>query len=115
VAAAATNHHDLWLLYAPSPVVGDDDLPFVPGLDLAGTVREAPEDAAVSAGDRVVLCPNQTRGRCEFCRERPENFCERFSLFHGAFAERAVAPTDRLVSSPTAWTSATPRPSRRRP
>jgi NADPH2:quinone reductase len=100
VAAAVTNHHDLWLMYAPSPLVGEDDLPFVPGLDLAGTVREAPEDAAVSAGDRVVLCPNQTCGRCEFCREGPENFCERFSLFHGAFAEQAVAPADRLVPVP---------------
>jgi len=100
VAAAATNHHDLWLMYAPSPLVGEDDLPFVPGLDLAGTVREAPDDAAVSAGDRVVLCPNQTCGHCECCREGPENLCETFSLFHGAFAEQAVAPADRLVRVP---------------
>lgn len=100
VAAAATNHHDLWLMYAPSPLVGEDDLPFVPGLDLAGTVREAPADSGLEAGDRVVLCPNQTCGRCERCREGPENLCEQFSLFHGAFAERAVAPADRLVPLP---------------
>lgn len=102
VAAAATNHHDLWLMHAPSPLVGEDDLPFIPGLDCAGTVREAPDGAAVEAGDRVVLCPNQTCGTCEFCREGPENLCERFSLFHGAFAEQVTAPADRLVALPDA-------------
>ncbi|MFB6171659.1 MAG: alcohol dehydrogenase catalytic domain-containing protein [Haloarculaceae archaeon] len=100
VAAAATNHHDLWFMYAPSRLVGEDDLPFVPGLDCAGTVREAPDDASVEPGDRVVLCPNQTCGTCEFCREGPENLCERFSLFHGAFAEQVAVPADRLVPLP---------------
>lgn len=102
VAAAATNHHDLWLMHSPSSLLAGDDLPFVPGLDCAGTVREAPDDAAVEPGDRVVLCPNQTCGTCEFCREGPENLCERFSLFHGAFAERVTAPADRLVALPDA-------------
>lgn len=100
VAAAATNHHDLWLMYGPSPLIGEDDLPFIPGLDCAGTVREAPDNAAVEAGDRVVLCPNQTCGSCEFCREGPENLCKRFSLFHGAFAEQVTAPADRLIPLP---------------
>jgi NADPH2:quinone reductase len=44
-------------------------LPFVPGSEIAGIVREAPEDAAVKPGDRVAA------------------FCAL-----GGFAERAVAP-----------------------
>ncbi len=44
-------------------------LPFVPGSEIAGIVREAPDDAAVQAGDRVAA------------------FC-----VLGAFAELAVAP-----------------------
>jgi NADPH2:quinone reductase len=44
-------------------------LPFVPGSEIAGVVREAPEDAAVKAGDRVAA------------------FCGL-----GGFAELAVAP-----------------------
>jgi NADPH2:quinone reductase len=44
-------------------------LPFVPGSEIAGVVREAPEDAAVKAGDRVAA------------------FCAL-----GGFAELAVAP-----------------------
>jgi NADPH2:quinone reductase len=45
------------------------DLPFVPGSEVGGIVRSAPEDAAVKAGDRVAA------------------FC-----FLGGFAEVAVAP-----------------------
>lgn len=100
VTAASLNRHDLWLLETPSPVVGEDDLPFVPGLDLAGTVSEAPADAPVEPGDRVVHCPHRTCGTCRFCREGPENRCERFSLFHGAFAEKVAVPADRLVRLP---------------
>lgn len=100
VTAASLNRHDLWLLQTPSPVVDEDDLPFVPGLDLAGTVVDAAADAPVAAGDRVVHCPHRTCGRCSYCREGPENRCERFSLFHGAFAERVAVPVDRLVVLP---------------
>ena len=45
------------------------DLPFVPGSEVAGVVRSAPDDSALSAGDRVAA------------------FC-----FLGGFAECAVAP-----------------------
>src|ERR1700761_3984886 len=45
------------------------DLPFIPGSEVGGVVRSAPEDAAVKAGDRVAA------------------FC-----MLGGFAEVAVAP-----------------------
>src|SRR5262249_53515965 len=45
-------------------------LPFIPGSEVAGVVREAPDDAGVEPGDRVAA----------FCGE-------------GGFAEVAVAPT----------------------
>jgi len=48
----------------------------------------------------VVLCPNETCGTCEFCREAPENLCENFSLYHGGLAERALVDADRLVVLP---------------
>jgi NADPH2:quinone reductase len=49
------------------------DLPFVPGSEVAGVVRSAPEGSGVSAGERVAAC-----------------------VMLGAFAEVAVAP-DFLV------------------
>ncbi|MFC6615902.1 alcohol dehydrogenase catalytic domain-containing protein [Halopenitus salinus] len=101
VEACAINRHDLWILEGDSAMVDADDLPFVSGLDVAGTVRAVGEGVTdVAPGDEVVLCPNETCGRCRFCREGPENLCESFSLYHGGLAESARVSADRLVRRP---------------
>jgi NADPH:quinone reductase-like Zn-dependent oxidoreductase len=100
VEACSLNRHDLWILDGDSAMVDGDDLPFVSGLDVAGTVAAVGEGAEVSVGDRVLLCPNETCGTCRYCREGPENLCERFSLFHGGLAEAALVPADRLLALP---------------
>jgi NADPH2:quinone reductase len=56
------------------------DLPFVPGSEVGGVVRSAPDGAAVKAGDRVAA------------------FC-----FLGAFAEVAVAPEYMVFPIPGEW------------
>ena len=101
VEAASINRHDLWILEGNNTGYSADDLPFVSGLDLAGTVRAVGEDVStVEPGDRVVRCPNQTCGSCRFCREGPENLCASFSFEHGGLAEVAVVDADRLVTLP---------------
>ena len=100
VEACAINRHDLWILEGDSAMVSTDELPFVSGLDVAGVVDAVGEDVTVEPGDRVVLCPNETCGTCQFCREGPENLCESYSLFHGGLAEQAVVAADRLVPLP---------------
>ena len=101
VEACSINHHDLWILEGDSAMVDTDDLPFVSGLDVAGVVESVGDGVdSVESGDRVVLCPNETCGRCRFCREGPENRCEQFSLYHGGLAESACVDADRLVSLP---------------
>jgi NADPH:quinone reductase-like Zn-dependent oxidoreductase len=100
VEACSINRHDLWILQGDSALVPEGALPFVSGLDAAGVVREAGEDAAVSEGDRVLLCPNRTCGTCEYCREGPETLCEAFMLYHGALAEQALVEASRLVPLP---------------
>lgn len=100
VAAAAVNHHDLWLLRGEAGLDADD-LPFVSGVDVAGTVAAVGDDVSeLTPGDRVVLCPNQTCGSCRQCREGPENRCAEYDLFHGGFAEQFAAPADRLIPIP---------------
>lgn len=101
VEACSINRHDLWILEGDSAMVDTDDLPFVSGLDAAGVVGDVGDGVDdVETGDRVVLCPNETCGRCRFCREGPENRCEQFSLYHGGLAETARVDADRLVSLP---------------
>jgi NADPH2:quinone reductase len=101
VAACSINHHDLWILEGDSAMVDADDLPFVSGLDVAGTVAAVGDGVdAVAPGDEVVLCPNETCGTCRFCREGPENTCAEFSLYHGGLAESALVDADRLIELP---------------
>ncbi|MES3517464.1 MAG: zinc-binding dehydrogenase [Natronomonas sp.] len=108
VEACSINRHDLWILEGDSAMVDADDLPFVSGLDVAGVVRSVGDGVdSVAAGDRVVLCPSETCGRCRFCREGPENQCENFSLFHGGLAESARVDADRLIRLPESVESTT--------
>jgi NADPH:quinone reductase-like Zn-dependent oxidoreductase len=101
VAAASLNRHDLFVLRGESAATDAADLPFVSGLDLAGTVAAVgPGVDGVTVGDRVMLCPNRTCGTCRFCRDGPENLCEGFGLYHGAFAEQARVDADRLLALP---------------
>jgi NADPH2:quinone reductase len=100
VEACSINRHDLWILQGDSAMVSGDELPFVSGLDVAGTVSHVGRGASISEGDRVLLCPNQTCGSCSFCREGPENLCSSFSLYHGGLASQAVVDADRLIALP---------------
>lgn len=100
VHACSINRHDLWILQGDSAMVTEGALPFVSGLDVAGVVREVGPGTSVEAGDRVLLCPNQTCGSCEYCREGPENLCQSFMLYHGGLAERAAVDADRLIQLP---------------
>ncbi|WP_251344122.1 alcohol dehydrogenase catalytic domain-containing protein [Haloplanus halophilus] len=101
VEACSINHHDLWILNGESSMVDPTDLPFVSGLDVAGTVSDVGEGVTgVEPGDRVVLCPNETCGTCRFCREGPENLCADYSLYHGGLAESARVEASRLLRLP---------------
>lgn len=100
VEAASLNHRDLWPLKRDGG--GEPDrLPYVPGGDLAGEVIELGDtDADLERGDRVVLCPLITCGDCRFCRNGPENMCERYRSYDGGFAEQALVEAERLVPLP---------------
>jgi NADPH:quinone reductase-like Zn-dependent oxidoreductase len=79
VRAAALNHLDLFVLKGlpgASP-----SFPWVMGGDGAGVVEAVGRGvAAVKPGDRVLLNPGISCGRCDFCLSGEHSLCESYSL-----------------------------------
>ncbi|MFL5304770.1 MAG: zinc-binding dehydrogenase [Polyangia bacterium] len=106
VSAAALNHVDLWLRRGlPALPVA---LPHVLGGDACGVVAALgpgvvpPEGAAL--GDRVLLNPGLSCGRCVACLDGRDNFCPEYRMMGeqawGAQAEEVVVPVQNLVPAP---------------
>jgi threonine dehydrogenase-like Zn-dependent dehydrogenase len=71
------------------------------GHEYTATVVEAgPGVRDLEPGDRVVIDPNITCGRCEYCRLGMTNLCEKMTTLgifrHGGLAEFSLAPAKAL-------------------
>jgi L-iditol 2-dehydrogenase len=75
-----------------------DDCGRVPGHEIAGTVVETGDGAAVSVGDRVFVAPNYGCGRCRWCLIGQVNLCEETRAIgitvDGGFAEYLLVARD---------------------
>jgi len=105
VSAAALNHIDLFLRQGmPALHV---DFPHVPGGDVCGVVSAVGAGVrGVAEGERVVVNPGLSCGRCAACLAGRDNFCPEFRLLgeqtQGGQAEYVVVPTANLVPAPRA-------------
>lgn len=105
VRAAGVNHIDLWMREGmPKLVI---PLPHVPGGDVAGELAEiGPGVAGFSVGQRVVVNPGLSCGRCARCRDGQDNLCLDFGLIGeacwGGQAEFLRVPAENLVPLPDA-------------
>ena len=95
VRACALNHLDLWvrggLPGVPIP------LPHIPGSDIAGEVAKVgAEVKRVSVGQKVLLAPGVSCGRCRMCLAGQDNRCPEFSnlgyIHDGGCAEFVCCP-----------------------
>jgi NADPH:quinone reductase-like Zn-dependent oxidoreductase len=95
VRACALNHLDLWvrggLPNVPIP------LPHIPGSDVAGEVAKIGADVtSVRVGQKVVLAPGVTCGKCSACLAGLDNRCRQFTnlgyLIDGGCAEFVRVP-----------------------
>ena len=103
VRASALNHLDLWVRQG-LPVL-KTPLPFWTGSDIAGDVVEVGSEVeGVRPGDRVVVNPNISCRRCEFCVAGEDNSCRRYGLVGehvpGGFAEYVAVRGDRVLPLP---------------
>ncbi len=101
--AAALNHLDLFVIEGlPGLVLG---MPHVLGADGAGVVHAIGENVtSVKPGDRVMLNPLLSCGRCEFCRAGEQSLCIKVGIVgehqHGTLAEYFIVPEENLHPIP---------------
>ncbi len=104
---ACLNHVDLYLCKGGSGIT--HALPQTLGVDGAGEVAECDAgDANLKVGDKVVLYPAITCGRCEFCLRGDVILCTRVRILgeqrDGTMAEYIVMPAANCFAVPEGWT-----------
>lgn len=104
VRAAALNHLDLWTLKGlPGLTIHP---PHILGGDAAGVVEETGSAVrSVKVGDRVLLNPGLSCGRCEYCRAGEQPLCREYRMLgehvSGTLAEYVVVPEGNVAPIPT--------------
>src|SRR5437667_4182444 len=103
VKACALNHLDLWVRRGipgvPIP------LPHIPGSDVSGEIVQIGADVTVvRVGQKVVLAPGVTCGKCAACISGQDNRCRQFTnlgyLIDGGCAEFVRAPEVNCLAYP---------------
>jgi NADPH:quinone reductase-like Zn-dependent oxidoreductase len=102
VRACALNHLDLWERRGLPRVT--IPMPHISGSDVAGDVVEAAA-AGVVAGERVLLQPGVSCGRCAACVSGRDNECRQYEVLGyrnhpGGYAEYVKVPVQNLVPIP---------------
>jgi len=103
VKACALNHLDLWVRLGihgvPIP------LPHIPGSDVAGEIAQIGADVTtVRVGQKVVLAPGVTCGKCPACISGQDNRCHNFTnlgyMIDGGCAEFVRVPEVNCMPYP---------------
>jgi NADPH:quinone reductase-like Zn-dependent oxidoreductase len=103
VRACALNHLDLWVRQGipgvPIP------LPHIPGSDISGEVAQVgPEVSTARAGQKVVLVPGVSCGKCPACLSGLDNRCRQFTnlgyMIDGGCAEFVRVPEVNCLPYP---------------
>ena len=101
VRACALNHLDIWNRRGVAPI----KLPHVLGADVAGEVVES-SDTRIAPGQRVMLQPGLSCGRCEACLDGRDNECLQYDVLgsqsDGGYAEFVRIPPQNVVALPDA-------------
>jgi NADPH:quinone reductase-like Zn-dependent oxidoreductase len=106
VRACALNHLDLWTRRGQvgRPIV----FPHILGNDVAGEVVALGSPLEeVAPGQRVLLSPGISCGRCRPCLAGEDNFCRHYGVLgchcHGGYAELVRCPGTNLVPIPSGF------------
>lgn len=93
------NHLDIWTRMG---IAGKKiRLPHICGCDIVGTVRKTAH--GLKAGERVMVYPGISCGRCAQCKAGRENLCSQFAIiggmsdFDGGYAEQVAVPARNVI------------------
>ncbi len=97
--STSVNHRDVWIRKGHPHPAYHVDLPVVLGVDVCGVIEEVGEDvdSGFQPGNRVIANPYIPCGKCDYCRRGEFQYCPRFSVYNGSYAEYAVIPADNAV------------------
>ncbi len=103
IAATSINHLDIWVRNGMRNV--SLPLPMTLGSDGAGTVYEiGSEISDLKVGDRVMISPGKSCGRCEKCSSGRDNLCRDYKILgehcDGTDAEYVCADRSNIVRLP---------------
>ena len=103
VRACALNHLDIWGRVGLKNV--EIPLPHISGSDVCGVVEWVPpEEKAFSKGDKVVVNPGISCGRCDKCALGKDNQCRSYTILgygvDGGYAELVKVKRTSLVKKP---------------
>ena len=103
VHACGLNHLDLWVRRGlPGILI---PLPHIPGSDIAGEVAKIGSEVhTVRVGQKVVLAPGVTCGKCPACLSGNDNLCRDYTnlgyMIDGGCAEYVRCPEVNCLPSP---------------
>ncbi|MEM4311709.1 MAG: zinc-binding dehydrogenase [Nitrososphaerales archaeon] len=103
VRACALNRLDLWIRKGAR---GTLKLPHILGSDVSGEVYEIGKAVSkFNIGDKVMVSPNLSCGKCYYCLSGQDNLCPEYSILgakcHGGYAEYLRIPEVNLISLPS--------------
>jgi NADPH:quinone reductase-like Zn-dependent oxidoreductase len=103
VKACALNHLDLWVRRGIPGVAFP--LPHIPGSDISGEIAQIGADVVtVRVGQKVVLAPGVSCGKCPACISGQDNRCRQFTnlgyMIDGGCAEFVRAPEVNCMPYP---------------
>lgn len=105
VRACALNHVDLLLLDGRFPP--PEGLPHVNGCEVTGTLAAlGPDVTGLATGQRVIVFPGFSCGRCEYCLCGERTVCLRYGYLgahkDGGYAELVKVPAENILPLPDA-------------
>lgn len=103
VKACSVNHLDIWIRKGIPGL--KTPLPHIPGSDASGIVMACgPGAGGFSLGDRVLINPSLSCGKCEFCSEGNGSLCLTYSIYgehqDGTYREFLAVPAQNVHKIP---------------